>query len=444
MYSFLLILFFIVSFLFATPIQSDNSYRMRDRLKKSYLLCLKNKQEQNHPGYSCTCLFDRKNDNMISSETLVDHKDISWETSFLEEKNQLEDPENAKALRDHALDFFLQKKYDEALALAKKYYRQNPNDFRANAMLGDIYLFGKLTPAHAVFHYEKALTIIPGDKTTRMNLFRAYYMNKDYSSTIRLVDLYLKEYPRESRAWSTLGECYIEFGRLKDAQKAFAKSIEFAPDDPEKYVLLAEAYMDDKQFDASMKYLKIARKMDPTNTDTWLDIGEIYYWRGDYKTAEKLIRKAMKLEPSYFSPYNEMGNLYFLQKRYGEAEIYHKKALERFPTYHDAYRGLGRIYTETGQYGKAEAAFLKALELKPDYYGEMYVYLSEVYIKTKQYDKAESALLNGIRTDPDYPGTYASLKEFYKSRQMQDKAVQTAQLMTEHFKTHTMTKKTGQ
>jgi tetratricopeptide (TPR) repeat protein len=371
-------------------------------------------------------------------------KNILWQTKLAENVFSSQQSNYEKSLKYYAYHCFRKGSFGLALLFAGELYGLKPDSFEVNSLLGDIYLFGKLNPESAILYYTRAKKINPQDKSVRINLFRAYYLNKDYTTAIKLINEYLKENPTETRAWSTLGECYIEFGRLVDAQKAFAKAIRFAPEDPEKYILLAEAYMDNKQFDESLRYLKIAQKMEPDNPDTYLDIGEIYYWRGDYKNAEILKMKAMKMDPAYFSPYNEMGNLRFLQKRYNEAEKYHKASLDRFPTYHDAYRGLGRVYMETGRYYKAEAAFLMAIKLKPRYYGEMYVYLSEVYIKTGRFDKAEKALLNGVRTDENYPGVYEALAKFYKNRNLPEKAGAIDKLKASRCKGDSIAKKTGQ
>jgi tetratricopeptide (TPR) repeat protein len=133
--------------------------------------------------------------------------------------------------------------------------------------------------------------------------------------------------------WCALGTIARDKGLYAEAENAYRKVIELAPDN-------AEAHHD----------LAIILR----ETERLIE-------------AEAAYRRAIALKPKFATAHNNLGVLLKKTGRLAEAEAAYRRALEANADYPEAHNNLGVLYKESDCLNEAEAAYRRAIMLKPDY-----------------------------------------------------------------------------
>lgn len=123
-------------------------------------------------------------------------------------------------------------------------------------------------------------------------------------------------------------------GNIKDAIKAYKKSIDYYPT-PKAHTYLGWAFSLNGRFDEAINQCKIA----------------------------------IDLNPDYGNPYNDIGSYLINLDQFDEAIYWLEKAIKA-PDYeprHFPYYNLGRIYEKKGDWYSALHNYSEALKLNPDY-----------------------------------------------------------------------------
>ncbi len=211
-------------------------------------------------------------------------------------------------------------------------YETNPNGARVNYNLGLEYSErGDLE--RALFHYEKAVSIIPWNPLYHLNL----------------------------------GEAYAREGETEKAIDEFKRVVRLEPERAGGYINLAVAYVSRGLADQAISSLLIAREIDPDDWRIYFNLGDAYLVRREIGAAADAYEKSLELNPDHWQGWNKLGAMRLELRDPEKAVVAFRRAIEVFPQGPLPYNNLGLAYAALGEPGRAETAFRKALEIDPGF-----------------------------------------------------------------------------
>lgn len=161
-------------------------------------------------------------------------------------------------------------------------------------------------------HLEKAEANRAGvseGEQLMIDAFRAFLLEKDYETAVRIFTRLTREYPADPYLRSYLGlRYYRNLRRYEEAAEQFRRALESDPS-------FSQAY-------------------------NWL--GYIAMDQGDHVEAEENFRRYLRLAPDEPRPHDSLGVLYLRQGRYEEAATLFEQALARDPRFAESRENLLR------------------------------------------------------------------------------------------------------
>lgn len=316
---------------------------------------------------------------------------------------------------------------EEALKSAAQ---SNPNDFRANYLLGELYLHtGRI--ADGLPWMEKAVAANPQDYVAGYDLALAYHQTHQPEKARRQLQRMLKlqdtadlhslradveesagNYLAAAREYQTAAQLdptdenifdwatdLISHHNYAPAITVLSRGIELYPRSLRMSVGLGVALYLDEQYDRAMKQLCAATDLQPSETWPYLFLGTSYTAMASrLQTAEvaERLKRFAALEPN--NPKALYSYAMTLWNREAGAETQNAEAqslLERAvaldPAFSDAHLQLGMMYADQGQSEKAIHQLSSALRLAPELATAHY-HLAQQYSKTGQKDLAKAEL----------------------------------------------------
>jgi tetratricopeptide (TPR) repeat protein len=232
--------------------------------------------------------------------------------------NRIEsDPGNAELYYQRAKIYFTEKYLDRALTDmedAIKFNAQNPLYY---FMKGRI-LYAMNKTQEAAKSYESAIALKPDYAEAQMKLAELYYVVKEHSKSIDLLNTLIAGDPANAYAYSLKGDNQRE---LKDTLKAIASYQKALELDGEYYdatmqlgLLLAA-----KKHKSAKEYFDAAIRIRPRSAEAYF--GRAYYYQQVKEFQKALLdyRKVIDLDPSSDRSYYNVGIINFDAGRYDEA-----------------------------------------------------------------------------------------------------------------------------
>jgi Flp pilus assembly protein TadD len=159
--------------------------------------------------------------------------------------------------------------------------------------------------------------------------------------------------PRHADAWKALGVVAGQMGDLADAEEAFRKACEIAPQLEDACYYHARSLYTLNRFVPAIATLERLRAMEPRRGRLLTALGQAYEANGEGKKAEESFRQAIAQKDAPLESRLHYGMFLFRAGRVDEAEGVMRAALELAP-------GNGRVLGELGrillQQGNAMAA----------------------------------------------------------------------------------------
>jgi len=203
------------------------------------------------------------------------------------------------------------------------------------------------------------------------------YESGEYNQAIQLINDYLKQKPRDEKAYFYLGNCYFKKGEWDEAIEQYQKALE-------RKSGYWEAYS---------------------------QLGYAYYKKGMYEEAEKTLRKGLDIKEKG-ELYNGLGLVQMAKGMLKEADFSFRKAIsydDKNPEYH---KNLGDVNFEKGVLVIALQEYETALELDSSMV-EVHFNLAQAYLKLVRFNDAMDAFKTVIRLDPQNKDAYLALGDIY-------------------------------
>ncbi len=291
-------------------------------------------------------------------------------------RNSLELDDQPDTRIDLAIADLNANQLDEAVTQVNQALAANPDNVRANTVLGRTLMRKRQYPqaAEALSRavqrepdieslYSLGICLLaskdPQDKERAAGVFqkmvdvagdsgslhvlfgRAYRDAGDLPAAIRELERAVQLDPKTPHAHYFLGLARLSMNEWKPTPEAKAELLKEQQNFPHDFLanyMLGFLASEERQYDESDKYLKIAAEARPTWPEPWLYMGLNAYAQGDMKRAEETLRKAVELT--------------------GKDEARSNYQIRR------AYVDLGRILSTSGRKDEAETYLVKARDLQ--------------------------------------------------------------------------------
>lgn len=124
----------------------------------------------------------------------------------------------------------------------------------------------------ALYYYDKALAENPGDNDALYNKALAYFMKKEFRTSIGIVKRYNQQNSDNNQGLWLLGDNYYELNQYDSALSSLERAYNNNFEEPDFLELLGDTYQMTNSADkAKAMYLKVIQK-DSTNTEVYLEL----------------------------------------------------------------------------------------------------------------------------------------------------------------------------
>ena len=238
----------------------------------------------------------------------------------------------------------------------------------------------------AIAAYEKMLSFNPDLKDIRSTLIGAYVKNGEPEKAINLLDVALKENPKNVPLLFRKAKIYTDLGDYNAASKIYEQIISFKKNSPAIYHAYAVLYTKMKDYDKALQYLNKALGLDENDASVHKDLGVIYLMRNQIEYAKDEFDKALSLGKEDNEIIKECADFYYSVSDFEKADELYRKSLkiENNP-YTSLSLGINLIARN-----KVEEAFavLEPLMGVLPNNAELIYNLSRIFYIQKDYDKA--------------------------------------------------------
>ena len=176
--------------------------------------------------------------------------------------------------------------------------------------------------------------------------------------------------PRSARSadwYFTKGTRYAAQGDHRRALKAFSRSLELNPCDPEVWLSQAESHLVLRQFNKAINACSRSLKYAPDELAARCCRAHAYLWRRRYAEALSDVNKALRIQKRDPQVHYFRGLAYFGLGKYRQAIAGLNKARRFAPTWPDIYVARSRAYAALGKSKYAEADLAEAIRREPTY-----------------------------------------------------------------------------
>ena len=194
-------------------------------------------------------------------------------------------------------------------------------------------------------------------------------------------------------------------GRLRDAEKIYARVLKAAPDHFDALNLLGTVKMQLGRIGEAHRLFTAALKIRTDVPQVWANLGQVLYMLKQPKEALDCYDKARALAPDNVDILNSRANTLLSLGRAQEALDQFREVLDRAPHHGEAHLNSGIALAALGSMEDAIAEFDQALSLAPGHPVAHYNRGIALY-ELGRYTDAVDAHDNALATAPEHPGAW--------------------------------------
>jgi tetratricopeptide (TPR) repeat protein len=204
-------------------------------------------------------------------------------------------------------------------------------------------------PSEAAGYFSQAIERNPGDVATVNEYIFVLAASKQADKAKKVLDENLAKNPKNPLLWETAGRFRLALREQGQAENAFLKAIELAPDYTQPYYQLGVLYAAQKKLpEAEEKFRKVVEK-DGRNVGAHTLLGVVQNSLGKIEEANKHYRRALEIAPrNALAANNLASNLSDHGGNLDEALKFAQIARESVPEDPNVADTLGWIYYKKG------------------------------------------------------------------------------------------------
>ena len=233
---------------------------------------------------------------------------------------------------------------------------------------------------------------------------------KDTAKANKVLDETVAKEPKNPLLWEMVGRFLLASGKPAEAEVAFLKSIELAPDFTASYYQLGVIYAAQKKFPEAEKRLAKVIEQNDKNVGAHLLLGMVLNSQGKLDAANKEYRKVLSLSPKNpLAANNLASNLADGGGNLDEALKFAQVAREAAPEDPSVGDTLGWIYYKKGLIETAYPLIADAAGKAKNNASVRYHH-GMVLAKKGKNKEAAAELKTALSLDPKFPGAEEAKK----------------------------------
>ncbi len=222
-------------------------------------------------------------------------------------------------------------------------------------------------PAEAAQFFSQALVQAPSNLTILQEYLVALIESKQVHKADSILGEHLANTPRDPNLWRLAGRVYLSQRKTDQAENAFRKAVEFAPDVALVHYELGQLYVLENKLLAAESAFQTALKKDSKNSDVHTAMGVLLASQGKSTQANEHYRQAFHLNPQDVIAANNLAASLTEQQQLDDALSFARLALELAPSSPAIKDTLGWAYYKQGQFDKAYPFLAEASAALPQH-----------------------------------------------------------------------------
>ena len=220
-------------------------------------------------------------------------------------------------------------------------------------------------PADAATLFSQALLRAPNDLVILQEYLVALVESKQDAQANRVLGEYLTKASRDPNLWRLAGRFYISQQKTDQAEKAFRKAVDLAPDLALVHYELGQLYFSERKFSAAESAFRIALKKEETNSAVHTALGLVLALRGQMTEANDHYRRAVQLDATNAVAANNLAANLSERQDLDDALGLALSALNRAPANPAIKDTLGWIYYKKERFADAHRLLAEASAALP-------------------------------------------------------------------------------
>ncbi len=221
--------------------------------------------------------------------------------------------------------------------------------------------------------------------------------------------------PRSAEAWDRYGQALSRQGRYSEAQAAFTKALEYAPDSKTilHHVALAYAWSGNYQAAAQRFATLVARF--PADAELRIDYGQTLAWDRRYPAARQQYEAVLARQPRHVEALRHLGILAAWEHKYDEALALLTRAADQDPRNVRVLLAQGDVLSWKGDLTRAAETFERALALTPKN-AAVWLQLAQVQLWQGRLRDAQDSYRTALDLEPRNLEAHLGLARTFRER----------------------------
>lgn len=150
----------------------------------------------------------------------------------------------------------------------------------------------------------------------------------DLAGALAVHQQVVKKSPKLDQAWVNLISLYARSGQPLQAEEAFRRAVELAPNRADAYYNFGVFCVNAERWADARKMFEKAVALDPGNPETLYNLGVVVERTGALARARALFQRALALKPHYRQVHFHLGRIYANERNYEQAAAEFQQAIE--------------------------------------------------------------------------------------------------------------------
>jgi ADP-ribosylglycohydrolase/Flp pilus assembly protein TadD/protein-tyrosine phosphatase/DNA-binding Xre family transcriptional regulator len=202
-------------------------------------------------------------------------------------------------------------------------------------------------------------------------------------------------------------------GLTEEANAAYRKAIELAPDSLIAYEALGHNYLRAGELDKAVQVFKSVVRLAPESAAAHYDLGVACDENDLTEEANAAYQKAIELDSHYWQAHYNLGQNYLRRSEFSNAEDAFITAALLNHGFAEAHFMLGVVYAAQNKHQDSIDATLRGLEFSPDD-AKAHFNIGNSYFHLRDYEKAAEWFEKSLEIDQNAPDTYYRLGKCYR------------------------------
>lgn len=243
----------------------------------------------------------------------------------------------------------------------------------------------------------------------------ALLRQRSYPEAARLLQLQLRDNPRDHDALQLLGLVQKNLGHLDQARDLMMASLAICPAQPHVLNNLGGVFLRRNEHHNARQCFEKALEFDRANADALRNLALALRGLGELEQAEHVAREALAVDPDFAAAHTTLGQVLLERGKREEAIEENARATALQPNSAEAWRTLAAALHTAGRSREAADALDKAIALRPQS-AEAHAFQGAVHQALGDDERAKRSFQRAIEIAPDYEEAHFALNQLLWTR----------------------------